>query len=103
MLEAVNFNTVEDNCLTESLMKHKQHRAIDKLLLGKEFPQVHQWMDQPAYRVGPGHRRFRHDARAVVLMALRHQDPRAGVSALLHIGADLAPAEIRKILRRARR
>jgi hypothetical protein len=84
-------------------MKHKDHRAIDKLVLGKEFPEVHRFMDQPAYRYGPGHRRFRHDARVIVLMALRHRDPRAGVSALLHIGADLAPGELKKVLRRARR
>ena len=84
-------------------MKHKDHRAIDKLILGQEFPEVHHFMDQPAYRYGPGHRRYRHDARAVVLMALRHRDARAGVSALLHIGADLAPGEIIKIVRRARR
>ena len=82
-------------------MKHKDHRAIDKLVLGREFPGVHRWMDKPAYRYGPGHRRFRHDMRAVVLMALREKDPRAGVSALLHIGADLAPTEMRKILRRS--
>lgn len=84
-------------------MKHEDHRAICKAILGQAFPEVDRWMDQPAYRCGPGHRRYRHDARAVVLMALRHQDPRAGVAALLHIAADLAPAEITKLLRSARR
>ena len=82
-------------------MKHKDHRAIDRLVLGQEFPSVHSWIDKPAYRVGPGHRKYRHDLRAVVLMALRHRDVRAGVSALLHIGADFAPTEIRKILKKA--
>ena len=82
-------------------MKHKDHRAIDKLVLGKEFPQVHRFMDQPAYYLSYGHRRVRHDLRAVVLMALRHRDARAGVSALLHISADFAPTEIRKLLKKA--
>jgi len=82
-------------------MKHKDHRTIDKLVLGREFPEVHRYLDAPAYRYGPGHRRFRHDGRAVVLMALRHRDMRAGISALLHIGADFAPTEIRKILKKA--
>ena len=81
-------------------MRHKDHKAIDELVLGRAYPKVHQFMDAPAYRVGPGHRKYRHDARAVVLMALRHRDARAGVSALLHIGADFAPTEIRKILRK---
>jgi len=84
-------------------MKHKEHRAIDRLVLGQEFPQVHRWMDQPAYRCGPGHRKYRHDMRAVVLMALRHQDPRAGAAALLHIAADFAPGEINKLLRSGRK
>lgn len=84
-------------------MKHKDHQAICKLILGKSYPDVDSWMDQPAYRYGPGHRKFRHDLRAVVLMALRHQDPKAGVAALLHIGADFAPGEIRKLLRQVRK
>ena len=82
-------------------MKHKDHRAVCRAILGEEFPQVDRWMDQPAYHYGPGHRRFRHDGRAVVLMSLRH-GPRAGVAALLHIGADLAPTEILKLLRKKR-
>ena len=84
-------------------MKHKDHRALDKIVLGQEFPKVHRWMDQPAYRCGPGHRRYRHDARAVVLMALVHRDPKAGAAALLHIAADLAPGKIKKLLREARK
>lgn len=83
-------------------MKHKDHRAICKAVLGQEFPQVDRWMDQPAYRYGPGHRKYRHDARAVVLMWLRH-GPRAGVAALLHEGADFAPSEMLKLLKRMRR
>jgi hypothetical protein len=82
-------------------MKHKEHRAIDRAVLRQEFPKVHRWMDQPAWRCGPGHRKYRHDARAVVLMALRERDPRAGVSALLHIAADFAPGEIVKLLQEA--
>jgi len=27
--------------------KHKIHRYIDKLFLGREFPHVHRWMDEP--------------------------------------------------------
>ena len=81
------------------LMKHKDHRAICKLVLGQAFPNVDRWMDRPAYRRGPGHRKYRHDARAVVLMALREGDPRAGVAALLHIAADLAPGEVAKLLK----
>lgn len=84
-------------------MKHKEHRAIDKLVLGREYPDVHRFMDKPAYRMGPGHRRFRHDMRAVLYMALKHQDPRAGVSALLHIGADFIPGEMKKMLKQVRK
>lgn len=83
-------------------MRHEEHRAIDKLVLGRAYPEVHRYMDKPAYYMSFGHRRVRHDLRAVVLMALRHRDARAGVSALLHISADFAPTEIRKILRKQR-
>jgi hypothetical protein len=82
-------------------MKHKDHRAIEKLVLGQEFPEVDRWMDKPAYRVGPGHRKYRHDMRAVVLMALVHRDPRAGAAALLHIAADFAPEELKKVVKGA--
>lgn len=81
-------------------MKHKDHRAICEAILGKSFPAVDRWMDAPAYRYGPGHRRFRHDARAVVLMALREGDAKAGAAALIHEACDFAPNEILKLLKR---
>ena len=67
-------------------MKHKQHRTIDKVFLGKEYPGVHRFIDRP-YRVyGRRHRAFFHDLDTVLLLSAL--DPRYGLSCLLHIIAD---------------
>jgi len=67
---------------------HEIHKRIDKLILGKEFPQVHEFLDKPAAWVKTGHRRFRHDEDILGWVLLAKRDVRAAASALLHLLAD---------------
>jgi len=47
--------------------KHKIHRYIDPLFLGKEFPHVHRWMDEPYKLLGRKHRILRHSPQEVII------------------------------------
>jgi hypothetical protein len=71
-------------------MRHKEHMLIDMLFLGKAFPEVHRYMDEPYKVFGSRHRMFRHDAVTALLLGLRHNDFRYTLSALLHIIFDRA-------------
>jgi hypothetical protein len=68
------------------LPSHKVHRAVDRLLLGREYEDVHAWMDEPFRWLGPKHRILRHDPLSI---AVRYwNDPDRALSAFLHIVAD---------------
>lgn len=65
---------------------HKVHRAVDRLLLGREYEDVHAWMDEPFRWLGPKHRILRHDPLSI---AVRYwNDPNRALSAFLHIVTD---------------
>lgn len=74
-------------------MKHREHRALDRLLLGREYEDVHAWMDEPAKWLGPRHRVLRHSPIEVLMKY--HDDPARLASALLHILADKADSKIK--------
>jgi len=80
-------------------LKHRQHRALDKLLLGREYGDVHEWMDEPAKWLGPRHRILRHSPLEILLKY--SNDPDRLASALLHILADKADSRVRSRRRRA--
>lgn len=61
---------------------------MDKLLLGREFPDVHLWMDEPYRWLGKRHRILRHDTLSVLIKYC--DDPVRLTSALLHIACDKA-------------
>jgi len=68
------------------LPSHKTHRAVDRLLLGREYEDVHAWMDEPFRWLGPKHRILRHDPLSI---AVRYwNDPNRALSAFLHIVTD---------------
>jgi len=69
-------------------MKHKAHELVDQLILGKRFPSVHDFLDEPVKWVTTRHRRFRHDRDIVAWVLLAKKDMRAAASALLHLIAD---------------
>ena len=67
---------------------HKTHRQIDKLILGKEFPKVHEFLDKPAAWVKRGHRRFRHGEDIIAWVFLANRNAKAAMAAKLHLLAD---------------
>ena len=75
-------------------MRHREHVAVDRLVLGRPYRDVHRWMDEPFRWLGPRHRALRHDP---LTLLLRYGLSGELASGLLHIVADRASS------RRARR
>jgi len=67
-------------------VRHRQHRLVDVFFLGREYPDVHSWMDEPYRWLGRRHRILRHDPLSILLKYL--DDPGRLASAYLHIIAD---------------
>lgn len=80
---------------------HRVHRRIDKVFLGREYPEVHRWMDKPYTVLGRRHRILRHDPLSILYLALIN--PRYGASALLHVLADYSYTTMKKYKRGKRR
>jgi len=66
--------------------RHKVHCAVDRLALGRAYPDVHRWIDEPYRWLGPRHRILRHDLLSVTLRYGR--DPRRLAAAVLHLALD---------------
>jgi len=73
---------------------HRIHKKIDRIFLGKEYPDVHRDMDEPAKWLGKRHRILRHDPVYVFLRFA--PDWNRVASGLLHIAADMAERGLRK-------
>lgn len=80
---------------------HRVHRLIDRVFLGREYPEVHRYLDEPYKWLGPRHRVLRHDLLTVLSLAA--VDPAYGASALLHILADYGSSYLKKKRGRDRR
>lgn len=79
---------------------HKVHRLIDKLILGKEYPQVHKFADAI---LGKGHRKkWGHDVFHVLLLYkitknINKKDRvNMLISHLMHIAVDNLETELKK-------
>jgi len=79
------------------MSRHKTHKVVDRLLLGREYPKVHIYLDEPAWLWGLGrrHRIARHHPVATPVEVLLQQylrgeqvDTGAALSAFLHILTD---------------
>jgi len=70
------------------MARHKVHRLIDLMYLGRQYPQVHRWVDAPYKRLGKRHRILRHDLLSAVIIALKLRDANAFRSAVLHYLTD---------------
>lgn len=81
-------------------MPDKQaHLRIDRLLLGKEYPFVHETLDAATQVLGPHHRRYTHNQETVLAIFLRSGgDLGALVAAEAHILADREYSRSKKIL-----
>ena len=66
---------------------HKKHRSCDKVFLGKEYPLVHRYMDEPYKVLGMRHRVLRHDIETCLLLGIMFGE-NAFRSAVLHIVLD---------------
>jgi|TARA_Y100000034_G_scaffold11832_2_gene12362 hypothetical protein len=69
-------------------MDTKHHLAVDRKLLGREFEDVHEYIDESFYEEGILHRLNRHGPITAFKIA-REKGVRAGVSAALHHLSDI--------------
>jgi len=67
---------------------HRLHRLVDRMVLGKEYPDVHRWIDEPYRYLGKRHRILRHSPLEIMLKY--HSDPNRLIAGLLHIALDYA-------------
>jgi hypothetical protein len=74
-------------------MRHKEHQALDRILLGREYKHVHEWMDEPASWLGPRHRILRHSALELLL---HYGVSNELVAGLLHLEADKVSSALKK-------
>jgi hypothetical protein len=74
-------------------MRHKEHQALDRILLGREYKHVHEWMDEPAKWLGPKHRILRHSP---IELLLHYGVSDELVAGLLHLEADKVSSAIKR-------
>jgi hypothetical protein len=67
---------------------HELHLIIDMRILGRKYPQVHQFMDQFQKALQSNHRMYYHDMNTVMGILRFTGDPYAAESAYLHILLD---------------
>ena len=68
--------------------ERRVHLQDDRRILGRTYPEIHRFMDRPSKYMGKSHRKVRHDLGTVLMILLVTGDPRAAVSALMHIRHD---------------
>ena len=78
-------------------MRHKEHQALDRIMFGKEFAYVHEWMDEPAKWLGPRHRILRHSPLELLI---KYGVSNELVAGLLHLEADKVSSALKKSARR---
>jgi len=68
------------------MARHKVHRMVDRLILGRPYSNVHRWMDEPYKWLGKKHRILRHDP---ISLFLKYGAGPEFLSGLLHIAVDM--------------
>jgi hypothetical protein len=68
--------------------ERKYHVALDKLVLGKSYSQVHKYIDMPYLVLGKKHRVMFHDPLTAILIGYMVGGNEGAISALLHIWLD---------------
>ena len=79
------------------------HLKIDRALFGREYPEVHDYLDEPFMWWGLFHRIERHTPLDAVTVAKREESHEAGVAAMAHHIADFVtvfPIPIMPLYRR---
>lgn len=67
---------------------HKIHRTLTKALVGRAYPKVDQWMDDPYKKLGRGHRVLRHSVLEVAAKYNPITQPQEFQAGLAHLIAD---------------
>jgi len=75
---------------------HKTHHKLSQALLGKAYPDVDRWIDEPYKYLGSRHRVLRHDALTPAVVFMRElaksgdaeKALKKSLAALIHISAD---------------
>lgn len=70
-----------------------RHMKRSKQLFNNDFQSVHEWLDEFAMIVGPGHRPYRHNLRGVRYVAKKWGDAaaKAAIQHILDDGYDEVP------------
>ncbi len=76
---------------------HKTHRYLNKIVTGREFQSVNEWIDAPVRWLGPRHRILRHSPLDIVLKYGFTDESIAGIT---HLATDFAYTKYKKDLRR---
>lgn len=77
--------------------KHRTHRLVSKLILGKAYSNVDRWMDEPYRWLGRRHRVLRHDPLSLYL---RYGPTPEFLAGLLHVALDEGDSAVKRKLRR---
>jgi hypothetical protein len=75
------------------VLRHREHVILDKVLLGRPYRHVHEWMDEPYKWLGPKHRVLRHDPLTLFLKYGFSDEFLAG---MLHVVADSTTSRRRR-------
>jgi hypothetical protein len=75
------------------------HTAVDRLFLGRSFPEVHRALDSPSQRLGTRHRALFHDPLSAVLVGRSIAGDEGALSAFLHVITDWSSSSLRRLLR----
>ncbi len=69
--------------------KHRTHRYVSRLFLGKPFSEVHRLIDEPYIFLGRKHRQMFHTpVEAYFMGCSASEDPDAGMAGFLHVWLD---------------
>jgi len=73
---------------------HATHCKQSYQRYGKDFSELHSWMDAPAKGLGQGHRMYRHDIKKTPLEARKIFSEMADQACIDHILLDIKEGEI---------
>lgn len=78
---------------------HEVHRRVTRLLLGREYQDVHSFKDRPVVVLKGRHRVLRHDPLTNLRLAAETGDPGAFLAGTLHDVTDAVDSALRRVER----
>ena len=82
----VSKNYLNTNIYYNNMPSHKAHRLFEKLILKREYPEIHKFLDDIGLLIDPMHHRkaFGHSLRDILLVYALTKDENKLYSAILH-------------------